>query len=271
MQVGDSRVSAVPLEMTKACVVDAVQWGKDFAQGVIKSLQTRFFGYEAWPDLHWLLSRESVTSQMVPKHGLSDLASHFDVEVSIFEDEWLFLRPILASRIPPDDAGIPAFRNALAKNLAVVPPYDRGKLHGALVTGLLTIGSAAQLERDMKGLRGLFHNETEKLSTDCLAKQIRISLNHKERNAGIKVLSIQALEEWQSSQDQTPGHGEARIRRSDFGGSRKRKRQCIDMHLTENDISVLSERLVISLQSLQLPCEFDGQDEIVGNFALDFG
>ncbi len=188
-----------------------------------------------------------MTSQIVPKHVLSDLAFHFDVEVSIFEDEWLFLRPILASRIPPDDAGIPAFRNALAKNLAVVPPYDRGKLHGALVTGLLTIGSTAQLERDMKGLRGLFN---KKLSTDCLAKQIRISRNHNERNAGTKDLSIQAFEEWQSSQDQTPGHGEARIRRSDFGGSRKRKRQCFDMHLTENDISGLTERLVVSMQSL---------------------
>ncbi len=185
-------------------------------------------------------------------------------------DEWLALRTLLASRIPPDDAGIPAFRSALLKKLAAVPTPERGQLHRALVTGMLTIGSTAQLERDMKGLRGLFNNETEKLSTDCLAKQIRISLNHKERNAGTKDLSIQALEEWQSCQDRKPGHGEARKRRSDFGGSHKRKRQCINMHLTENDISVLSERLVISLQSLQLPCEFDGQHEIVGNFALDF-
>ena len=82
---------------------------------------------------------------------LSTLAFYFRWEnaniQSMLEGQWLILRPKLAAMSPPAEAGLNAFRQTLVARLAAVPHSDRGLLHWASVTGLLTMGNAAQLKQ----------------------------------------------------------------------------------------------------------------------------
>ena len=96
-------------------------------------------------------------------------------------------------------------------------------LRTLIVVSVATSGNSAQMERDMKALRDLWHKRTKKLCPEKLGMQMRLSLNYKERSEGKTHDKRRTLRSLAADIKAAWDNGE-RTHRDGQSGKRKRER-----------------------------------------------
>ena len=231
----------IPFPCDKADFKNAVEWIRIFLRNLILSIDKRFEEESVWRVLAPLLGPEAWRIEQFPV-GLDSIATFFSETIGRVQEEWMYLRPIVAGILGPKpplaDVEKDHFRsNVLLPGLSGVPVARQGFLWKALATAAMTIGNCAQLERDMKSIREIWRKRTKKLSSDTMGKQIRLSLNYKERpeEYGCKSTTAAAWSKWNNSKKLHRAFAK-RKERCDKGREHKRPRRSAPTHLKINEV-----------------------------------
>jgi hypothetical protein len=226
MQIDSAPVSdAIPMGMCGADVREAFKWLRTFATNLDASLARRQQEEAVWEALRTFTYPAVWRSLELPAQTLSKIASHADCQESRLEEAWREMQPKVSGLLGPFPPGddVPAAELRSTILLPALAPLPRHLLRRLIATAVLTTGNAAQLERDMKGIREIWLRRTSQIAPDKLQKQVRLHLNEKERakEAG-DILQRQrstayAMCVLRGEQEHRDGRGAKRAQRSDKG------------------------------------------------------
>ncbi len=185
------------LRMDKVSIMSALEWGKQFAQGTIASLQLLYPEASVWLVLRDLISWQSIGQTHMPAKSLSILADYFCVAAQELQEQWQILQPVVAAKVRQVEAESPTFQQELARILADVPLPERGLMHSTFVTFLLASQSADQLAKDLKSLKERY--KEGKHRAHKIGTQLKVFFNHKERGGDDFALASTSWDLWSSS------------------------------------------------------------------------
>ncbi len=220
-----------------ASIKSARQWGKQFAQGTIASLECRFPEAPVWLALQELMSWKFICRTHMPTTTLLSLAEYFGESEDSLQSQWQALQPVLASNAPQAQGDTAAFHTDLAKGLGNVPPANRGLLHSFFVTWLLTEASAENLKKKMMNLWQLYKQNAEHSVPSKRMRQLMVSRNHEERDGDARALASAALAFFsKSGRRRTSFKAQAPKRHVVSSDASRGKRRCLQQELTQSDI-----------------------------------
>ncbi len=151
------------------------------------------------------------------------------------QSQWQALRPFLAANAPQVQENAHEDQREQAKRLGNVPPTERGLLHSAFVTWLLTKGSAEDLKNNMISLRQLYNEKSENITPNRMLQQIKLSRNHEERNGDALKLASAAWALFSNSNGRRSFKAQTK-RHPVCSDARLRKRQCVEQEVIQSDM-----------------------------------
>ena len=252
---GSPEGAAVKMGFEQTHFRDAYLWVKKFTQKLVANLDRRFQDEMVWEGLRTLTHPAVWRNVEIPTEPLGKIARHLGIPRAELEEAWANMRPKVFARLgllpPGGELCRHDFRSSML--LPALAECPASTLRVLIVVAVATSGNSAQLERDMKTLRDLWGKRTKKICPVKLGKQMRLSLNYKERCAGRAcdvskeaciAADIKAIwDEWQSEKDGTHRGGLSGMRkrpRSDVDGEHKEQKRRFASHLTNADVENLT-------------------------------
>ena len=150
------------------------------------NLDRRYEEEIVWEGLRLFTLPAVWRSLEIPTDALRKISRHLGIEQIGLDAAWADMRPKVFSRLgappPGEELCRREFRSSML--LPALVECQPSTLRKLIVVAVATCGNTAQLERDMKTLRDLWHKRTKKIDSIKLGKQMRLSLNFAERNGG---------------------------------------------------------------------------------------
>ena len=183
LQIDQGNRVVLPIIFQTKNFEDVYNWTHEFVTNLIDKLNKRFEEPKVWKGLRMLMQPDIWRTSVPPAQVLGYISNDLKEQVLLSElqQAWSEMQPeVLCLLRQKKDVRSCVFKaNVLLPAMAKVTD---SKLRTLIVVAAATCGNNAQMERDMKTLRDLWHKRSKKLCREKVISQMRISLNHTERS-----------------------------------------------------------------------------------------
>ena len=274
--------ASINMGFTKIDFRESYQWLKKMARKLRANLDRRFQEEIVWTGLRTLTHPAVWRNVQIPADALGKISRHLGIGQVELETAWTDMRPKVFSRLGPPPPGAELcnreFRSSML--LPALAECQPSTLRTLIVVSVATSGNSAQMERDMKALRDLWHKRTKKLCPLRLGKQMRLSLNYKERSEGraydkrrtLRSLAADIKAAWDNGErtHRDGQSGQRKRERSDRGQKHSEAKRRFESHLSEGDVAALCDGMASAGSQVMISQrDVKGGTDVLGPDLLD--